>query len=122
MARASEHGRFSKAHIVVADADRTSCGRHHFDVNHCVSPEWARELVNGPSHGASLCEQCRKRAVLDKAEEGHYAMTKPAKPAVHRQRVRCVSCGRRHALRAAYVGYEDQALCVTCEPDYKRPE
>jgi len=31
--------------------------------------------------------------------------------------VRCVNCGRRHKLRAAYVGYENEALCAKCEKE-----
>lgn len=36
-----------------------------------------------------------------------------AKP--KRRKVRCSYCGKYHRLRPAFVGYEDQALCVKCE-------
>lgn len=45
-------------------------------------------------------------------------MTKPRKaktPRVRRPKVRCVYCGRVHELRVSYVGYEERALCKTCE-------
>lgn len=31
------------------------------------------------------------------------------------QTVRCAMCGKRHRVRLAFVGYESDALCASCE-------
>lgn len=75
-----------------------------------------KERVYCPICGAQPGEHCVKtmgdrfgRGGEDR--EPHAARGRPTKT------VRCAYCGRRHRLRPAFVGYEENALCARCERD-----
>jgi hypothetical protein len=54
------------------------------------------------------------RGASARNHEGTQLMSEQPKKQ-RRARVRCTYCGRRHYLRPAFAGYEENALCATCD-------